>query len=188
MLEKLFTLYPAFKSSINEKVLRKCSELGCCARCKLRYIGCRDADIHRQFAPNKFPISYISNPQVSHEFRPTKRVKTAENEVAVSPEVCPSCLGILQLDFESIAKTGHELFQKENYHLKEDKFAMSVQIPPQIIIRHHSTNQFIFNGIESIEESETLPQAIEVKEIVKYLCRDAFQSRSGLSNEKDVTH
>ncbi|KAJ3036936.1 putative tRNA pseudouridine synthase Pus10 [Rhizophlyctis rosea] len=86
----------------------------------------------------------------------------------------------MQLDHDKLAQTAYEKFRQENYVLGEKTFLVSTQLPAQLAIRQRSAALLVGHIVSTDLSDLTLPPAIEIKEIFKYLISDAFSDASGL--------
>lgn len=92
--------------------------------------------------------------------------------------VCPACLGILQINQNTLAQKGFEMFKSLNYSIPERTFNLQIRLPFQLPIRHQAIIHHISGVIED-KEAFALPAPVEVKEVFKYLVRDSFAKASG---------
>jgi tRNA pseudouridine synthase 10 len=153
-------------TSTQSKIASICADIGCCSRCTLRYLGIRAADLHRELLPKGQAVTFLTPNTTATIHQPKE-------------DVCPACLGFLQMNFIDIAKNGVQLMLKENYDLYEKTFNLAIKLPPQLIIRHTSVVHHIKKKLSDQEDQE-FPDFVEVKEVFKYLARDEFEKISQL--------
>jgi hypothetical protein len=119
--------------------------------------------------------------------RSSEEVSDQENTDPIVTEAAPCrvCLGILNLDFEQMAKDA--FLKSKDYSLVEKKFLPSIRFPPVTAIRHRSICLLLE---ESIKEKTgidwILPSPVELKEVFKNLIADAFTKESGFILEARV--
>lgn len=170
-------------TSLQQNIVSACSSISICANCILRYLGIRSLDLHLKVM-NENPFRIRHQQASGHELRPkgVNLIATKENHDSNTEAklLCPSCLGLFQLDFKSLSLDAVKLMRMENYILKEQTFCVAIKLPPQLIIRHQAVIHYIQRHLTA-DESFDFPDYIEVKEVFKYLVRDSFAKESNLS-------
>ena len=118
------------------------SKVKICDNCTMRYLGIRDFETHRKYLAHSFSafgaveLDGLKNNEEHEELKKPK---------LDSP--CPSCLGILQLNFEEIANKAVEQLKRDDYKLAQQSFSLFIQLPTQLLIRH----QAMIHYLKSIE-------------------------------------
>ncbi|KAJ1341494.1 tRNA pseudouridine(54/55) synthase [Batrachochytrium salamandrivorans] len=124
---------------------------------------------------------------------------SGSTHIGIPKCVCPACLGLLQIDYASLARQAHHSFLQRPYVRDNNTFTVSNRMPPQLSIRQRSISLMIEEALEATGtlctvSSDTnavdkdtptapkaIPTAIDVKEILKYLVSNAFARSSGMT-------
>ncbi|KAJ3317165.1 putative tRNA pseudouridine synthase Pus10 [Boothiomyces sp. JEL0866] len=185
----------ALKNPLHEKIASSCVSAGCCFNCVTRYLGIRN----QQKDLAEFPPVYES---VSNKKQKTEKVKDKDADVQQSDiRPCPTCLGLLQLNFQQLGSDSMHLLDKEQYSPLKS-FNLSIQLPVQLTIRHKSMVVYLKNQMDNQSSpskspnKQDLPEPLEVKEVFKYLLKHAFSTASKLpfdvnspfSLQLEITH
>lgn len=155
-----------FQTRVSESAFNLMADHDVCQRCMLRMVGVRDRSVHSNIE--------------SFSSIPSKR----SIDEAESP--CTVCVGLLQMDYSAIASDAMKLINQ--YDLKDKTFSLRMQFPAQLSIRNVSIRKFLEEKIALLQEevSGTLPDAIETREIFRYLLAESFSNASGLKFDANV--
>ena len=162
----------------------------------LRYLGIRDKTFHQTLPKlimaskdTNLPASDSNEGSLVPQKRSSEEVSDQENNGSLvsdqSLATCRVCLGILNLDFEKMAK---DAFKKsQDFELVENKFLTTIRFPPVTAIRHRSVCLMLEESIKETPGVDwTLPSPVELKEVFKNLVSDAFTKESGFTFEARV--
>ena len=167
LVKRLASSCMPFQTKISEKAFNLMADCEVCDRCMFRMVGIRERSIHD-----------------SIEVLPTVPSKRTIDE---SESTCSVCVGLLQMDYSSIASSAMTLLKE--YNLKEKTFCLSMQLPPQLSIRNASIRQFLE---EKLSQDDTvqgkLPEAVEIREIFRHLVATSFSKVSGFKFDNNVSH
>jgi tRNA pseudouridine synthase 10 len=181
------------KNPVYEIIANKCFEMGCCHRCTLRFLGIRDSQAHLSLETKSISLSCLKASADNHT--PISRRKAVkkgleEKEWKIEPledepaketiDICPSCLGLLQIDQGQLSSKAWELFQSSRFQIPSPTFNLSIRLPFQLPIRQQATVHALMLQVEEKLQG-AIPTPVEVKEIFKILVRDSFASVSSLT-------
>ncbi|KAJ1341423.1 tRNA pseudouridine(54/55) synthase [Batrachochytrium salamandrivorans] len=124
---------------------------------------------------------------------------SGSTHIGIPKCVCPACLGLLQIDYASLARQAHHSFLQRPYVRDNNTFTVSNRMPPQLSIRQRSISLMIEEALaatgtlctvssdtnavdkDTPTAPKAIPTAIDVKEILKYLVSNAFARSSGMT-------
>ncbi|EGF78467.1 hypothetical protein BATDEDRAFT_90402 [Batrachochytrium dendrobatidis JAM81] len=195
--------------AINDQIITLLLDNKCCFRCVLRFLGDRQSKTHQIMPMHTLPATVndsnaaltrrtaiamegIGAVFTAHTCTDTEKdaqpVETMTSPLRVQgiPKcVCPACLGLLQIDYSSLATQAYQKYLNKPYIRNEMTFSVSNRMPPQLSIRQRSISLMIEKMLASIssttsDEKIDIPTPIEVKEIFKSLICASFSQESGM--------
>ncbi|KAJ3297069.1 putative tRNA pseudouridine synthase Pus10 [Borealophlyctis nickersoniae] len=98
--------------------------------------------------------------------------------------ICPACIGLLQIDFCSLAQKAAEVFRREAYTLSEQaSFNIASRLPPQLSIRQRAFALLIQHTVGVSDETSW--STVEVKEIFRALATRSIEDSLQLPADKE---
>jgi tRNA U54 and U55 pseudouridine synthase Pus10 len=146
---KLLMIPAHLQTEISKRISNLLEKLKICDSCILRFVGVRSIAEHKNVITNSLPIKFQQHS--GHIFRPHGNAPVTDShpeEMAKELSVCTACLGILQLDFNAIARNGIDRYTAEKFELDDNSFNLGIKLPAQLIIRQSSIVHYISTNIK----------------------------------------
>lgn len=148
-------------------------------------------------APSTEPQAASFEPQAASKADPNNASElSATNEPVINHDnthdanhltKCPVCLGLLQIDFKTLAQLALESFKSKGYIVKDNAFRLSIRLPFQLPIRQQGIIYHLKAELSNLDQDLALfpSNSRDVKGLFKQLMREAFEKESGMTFDND---